>query len=61
MKLFSKTHENLRKMLRKFKETLRYSLIWKEKKLSSLTSKKSYSVPSKVRQNRVERDVAGVW
>ncbi len=40
MKLLNKSRENFRKMIRKFKKTLRYSLIWKEKNIAELDFKK---------------------
>ncbi len=49
-------------MLRKFKKTPRYSLIWKEKNVVQLDlkkKKKSYNALCKARQNGVKRDVAG--
>ncbi len=55
IKLLSKWRENFRKMLRIFKKTLRYSFIWKEKTLSNLTLKKTYSALCKVRQNRDQK------
>ncbi len=46
MKFLSKLRENFKKMLKEFKKTNHYSLIWKEKNVAEL-KKKSYSAPSK--------------
>ncbi len=59
MKLLSKLCENLRKMLREFKKTHCYSIIWKEKNVVELDLKKTDSVPCKAGQNGVKRYVAG--
>ncbi len=51
MKLLSKSRENFWKKLRKFKKTLRYSLIWKEKNIVELDFKKKSNSAPKLGRN----------
>ncbi len=58
MKILSKSCENFRKMLGKFKKTLRDSLIWKEKNVVKLDFKKIAIVP---RAKCAKMGSKGMW